>query len=715
MHQKIPLLIILIFVLCGHTMVGSSIEADSIKISQADINDKVALSKEFIKEYGLTNALSAINIAEDRLLERNLSALDKIFFTQEQARSYYYKDKDKSSYYEKLELANGLLDTYDGDQDDSYFLLKYNNVIINNLQNITKSVDFYETFASYFEALEFAQRSNDLETIAKANRMIGYLYYQNEEYDNSLFHFKKYLDLAKENSPDTVVVHEYWTNYAIADIYIEKGVMDSASLYINQIDPSTNPIEHKILSAKVESGLRHYTTSNTILESILNKENQIDRQWEALVDLDKGNNYYQLGSLKAAEKHWNLARDGFISTNNIRRSRNVNEILYNYYSENSNSKQALIHLEEYKTLNDSIKKPDFILLQQTREKSKELELSKLKNEFLTEQEIGSQSVIRQQRIFSFTSVVVFGIVFIYLVKLIELFRKRKSSNTELTKLHNDLRYKEEASNIYREKMNFWMQSMRHAILALDEHYNITYSNQYFLNYLSESLEWKGVNFFELLGYNKEEQSTFASTLTRNSEIEFVRLNPNRSGVYNIIIKELIFEDTNMTYGVIMRDLTEIKEQELQKTRLIQTGIENKKKELASKIMQIMKRTSNLEAIMVDVDKLNEKAIGKMNNALGNISHQINGLLDIEDGWASFHNYFMEMHPSFLQYLDPDGVLSDNEIRHCCYLKLGLSNHEITNMLFVSPKSVEAIHYRIKKKLNLTKDKSLRQIIRSEST
>jgi len=174
-----------------------------------------------------------------------------------------------------------------------------------------------------------------------------------------------------------------------------------------------------------------------------------------------------------------------------------------------------------------------------------------------------------------------------------------------------------------------------------------------------------------------------------------------------------YTNANLSYGVIMRDLTEIKANELQKTDILQSNIEQKKKELATKVMQIMKRTSNLEGIMTDLNALGEKASCNMQARFTKITNQINNLLDIKSSWASFQTYFMEIHPSFLQKINSDESLTDNEIRHCCYIKLGLSNHEIASMLYISPKSVEATHYRIKKKMNLTKDDSLRQFIRTE--
>jgi len=57
-------------------------------------------------------------------------------------------------------------------------------------------------------------------------------------------------------------------------------------------------------------------------------------------------------------------------------------------------------------------------------------------------------------------------------------------------------------------------------------------------------------------------------------------------------------------------------------------------------------------------------------------------------------------------------LTNLEIRHCNYLRMNLNNHEIADIMNVELKSLQTSRYRIKKKLNIIKNQSLRSMILS---
>jgi len=137
------------------------------------------------------------------------------------------------------------------------------------------------------------------------------------------------------------------------------------------------------------------------------------------------------------------------------------------------------------------------------------------------------------------------------------------------------------------------------------------------------------------------------------------------------------------------------------------SLESKNKELATKIMQISKRSSELEEIRENLQDLYRSANSTTKLKISKIINKVNQAVDIEDGWHTFSIYFNEIHPSFIKGLKSEtNELSNNEIRHCTFIKLGLSNKEVSEMLNVSSKSVEVAKYRIKKKLLLGKDQSL---------
>jgi len=129
------------------------------------------------------------------------------------------------------------------------------------------------------------------------------------------------------------------------------------------------------------------------------------------------------------------------------------------------------------------------------------------------------------------------------------------------------------------------------------------------------------------------------------------------------------------------------------------------------MMQISKRSSELEEIRDQLQELYRASNNSAKMKVSKIINKLNGTIDIEDGWHTFSIYFNEIHPSFIQGLkNKTNDLSNNEIRHCAFIKLGLSNKEVAEMLHVSSKSVEVAKYRIKKKLSLGKEQSLTEYL-----
>ncbi|MDE5797282.1 MAG: hypothetical protein K2H75_09225 [Muribaculaceae bacterium] len=79
----------------------------------------------------------------------------------------------------------------------------------------------------------------------------------------------------------------------------------------------------------------------------------------------------------------------------------------------------------------------------------------------------------------------------------------------------------------------------------------------------------------------------------------------------------------------------------------------------------------------------------------------------DSDWSTFEVYFEQMQPDFyvkLAQLHPD--LTTGERRMCAFIKAGMKTPEIATMCHRSPRAVESMKYRLKKKLGLSADLSL---------
>lgn len=80
----------------------------------------------------------------------------------------------------------------------------------------------------------------------------------------------------------------------------------------------------------------------------------------------------------------------------------------------------------------------------------------------------------------------------------------------------------------------------------------------------------------------------------------------------------------------------------------------------------------------------------------------------------FRIYFEEVHPCYLKNLSKSYPnLSDNDLRMCAYLFLGMSTKEIAALTFREVRSIESSRNRLRKKLNLPAETNLKDFLNSE--
>ncbi|MEG0926461.1 tetratricopeptide repeat protein [Chryseobacterium sp.] len=153
----------------------------------------------------------------------------------------------------------------------------------------------------------------------------------------------------------------------------------------------------------------------------------------------------------------------------------------------------------------------------------------------------------------------------------------------------------------------------------------------------------------------------------------------------------------------------------EKLRLEKKLIENREKQLEvdnqmkekmlvyksmeqSKIEEIFK--SLLEQVNVLKSKLKDSEINEVSRIINEIK-----LNTKQDSWGDFEYHFLNIHESFYENLDrrhPGLTIYDKRL--AAMLKLKLSTKEISNLLNVTPKTIENSRTRLRKKMNLTNTK-----------
>lgn len=150
---------------------------------------------------------------------------------------------------------------------------------------------------------------------------------------------------------------------------------------------------------------------------------------------------------------------------------------------------------------------------------------------------------------------------------------------------------------------------------------------------------------------------------------------------------------------------------LEKQKL-QVEIAEKNKKMVAVSLQLVSKNEVLKEMLDIINQsnrqnyLNEVSKSKLINV---IRHN----LSQEKDWLYFREMFEQVNTGFFNELKKRcQKLTENELRHCAYIKINLNTKEIAQLFNITPDSVKTSRYRIRKKLNLSEDIKLGDFIRN---
>jgi tetratricopeptide (TPR) repeat protein len=146
-----------------------------------------------------------------------------------------------------------------------------------------------------------------------------------------------------------------------------------------------------------------------------------------------------------------------------------------------------------------------------------------------------------------------------------------------------------------------------------------------------------------------------------------------------------------------------KELEIQKTEEL---LELKNKELATSALQLVEKDEFLRDLKSklegDKDALKTKEINQVLNSIS-VSNNNN--------WDEFKLRFTAINDKFYQKLTRDYPnLSQSDLKICALIKLNFSSKDMARLLGISVESVHTTRYRLRKKMNLSREINLEKFI-----
>ncbi|MDR0798918.1 MAG: hypothetical protein LBN18_04070 [Dysgonamonadaceae bacterium] len=182
-------------------------------------------------------------------------------------------------------------------------------------------------------------------------------------------------------------------------------------------------------------------------------------------------------------------------------------------------------------------------------------------------------------------------------------------------------------------------------------------------------------------------------------------------------KELEMKEQKKSYELKVQD-KEIEITELQQQQL-EEQLQHKSSELANSVMHLVRKNEilqhiygKLDGIRVEVKKEKSATDRKdIVQQIFQIEQDIQENIKDDDSWKRFEANFDVVHHDYLKRLltiYPN--LSQQDRQFCACLKLGFSSKDIAALLNITLRSVEAIRYRLRKKMDLDKETSLAEFL-----
>lgn len=139
-------------------------------------------------------------------------------------------------------------------------------------------------------------------------------------------------------------------------------------------------------------------------------------------------------------------------------------------------------------------------------------------------------------------------------------------------------------------------------------------------------------------------------------------------------------------------------------------VKQQQDELAGQTLTLLQKSQLIDTV--------EEQLTKVNPNAANAKQEINTILSklrtervLSEDWDTFNRYFRQVHTDFEEKLEAKaGSLTLAQRRLAALVRMRLSNQEIARLLYVQPDSIQKSKYRLKKKLNLSQDDNLDDIL-----
>lgn len=172
----------------------------------------------------------------------------------------------------------------------------------------------------------------------------------------------------------------------------------------------------------------------------------------------------------------------------------------------------------------------------------------------------------------------------------------------------------------------------------------------------------------------------------------------------------------------IRKDAEIRQQELraQKAEMAAASLEKeqlesellfKQKELTSHTLHLIQKNELLEELKDRLETMKKHATSPTVKEIARMDHLIDFDRYQDEDWQNFKSYFNQVHPNFETKLKSDHPeITVNDIKLAALIRMSLTTKQIATINNVSILAVKKARYRLRKKLNISEDESLEDLL-----
>ncbi|WP_460219761.1 tetratricopeptide repeat protein [Psychroserpens sp. MEBiC05023] len=252
--------------------------------------------------------------------------------------------------------------------------------------------------------------------------------------------------------------------------------------------------------------------------------------------------------------------------------------------------------------------------------------------------------------------------------------------------------------LYKSKLNFNRGQFKQAYLDQEQFIKLKDS-------LSEVNNERNIE--ELITIYETEKKEKELALQK-AEIEVLKqkedISKNRQLLLAIGSVLLILFAGALIYGLQQK----IKRNKVEREKL-DNSLQFKEKELTTHALHLAHKNEVLLDLKSQLKELKSSSDNSRN--FQKVINTINLDINNDNNWEQFRTYFEEVHKDFnAKVIRTYPEVSSNDLRLMSLLKMNLSSKEIANILNISTEGVKKARYRLRKKLNLSTEDSLQELV-----